>query len=98
MGVYLSTANREVELDSDEGNGLKCVAGGVQGWRKHMEDAHIACCDVVKAMNMKTKNSEPMSMFAVFDGHGGKEVARYCQDRFVPEFVGLESFKRGEFR
>ena len=40
MGVYLSTANREVEMDEGSGLGLKYAAGGVQGWRKAMEGMH----------------------------------------------------------
>ena len=37
----------------------------MQGWRKSMEDAHVA--------------TGQDGVFAVFDGHGGPEVARFCQ-------------------
>jgi serine/threonine protein phosphatase PrpC len=33
----------------------------MQGWRKSMEDTHIASIDI-----------EGLSIFGVFDGHGGK--------------------------
>ena len=37
-------------------------ASGMQGWRKSMEDAHIAHVDVIPG---------EVSIFGVFDGHGG---------------------------
>jgi serine/threonine protein phosphatase PrpC len=72
MGTYLSTPI--TEKCEEEGAFLECtdtpVAWGVvdmQGWRKSMEDAHIA-----------TANKD-FKVFGVFDGHGGPEVARLCQ-------------------
>jgi serine/threonine protein phosphatase PrpC len=54
----------------------------MQGWRKSNEDAHITAVDF-----------EPgLSLFAVFDGHGGIEVAKFCEEKFLdtlkadPEF------------
>ena len=41
----------------------------MQGWRRTMEDAHLA--DV--------SASAPEGVFGVFDGHGGSEVAKFCQ-------------------
>lgn len=38
----------------------------MQGWRVSMEDAHI----------VEIKDDE--AMFAVFDGHGGKNIAIFC--------------------
>ena len=99
MGVYLSTANREVEAEEGGGLGLEYAAGGVQGWRKNMEDAHIAECDLrsaVPAAHIPTANVD-MSLFAVFDGHGGKEVAKFCETRFCEELVALDKFKQGDY-
>ena len=42
---------------------LRFVATGMQGWRKHMEDSHIAMLNV----------ADGCSLFGVFDGHGGKQ-------------------------
>lgn len=39
----------------------------MQGWRRSMEDSHIA--------NVSLPNG--CSLFGVFDGHGGQEVALY---------------------
>ena len=44
----------------------------VQGWRKSMEDAHIATTQLV---NTKAPCS---AMFGVFDGHGGRWIACLC--------------------
>lgn len=72
MGTYLSTP--VTDKCEEEGTDLTCsntpLAWGVvdmQGWRKSMEDAHVAT------------TLEDFKVFGVFDGHGGPEVARVCQ-------------------
>lgn len=46
----------------------------MQGWRNTMEDAHLA----------DTKNlPDDMSLFGVFDGHGGNEVAEFVAEHMV---------------
>ena len=61
---------------------------GMQGWRKSMEDAHIT----------NTKDlGNGRSLFAVFDGHGGK-LARLNQnmDSFVENFLTYDRlFRQG---
>lgn len=47
----------------------------MQGWRINMEDAHITEPDFMNNT----------SLFAVFDGHGGREVAKFCGKYFGPE-------------
>eukprot|EP00617_Octactis_speculum_P014926 CAMPEP_0185749958 /NCGR_PEP_ID=MMETSP1174-20130828/8656_1 /TAXON_ID=35687 /ORGANISM="Dictyocha speculum, Strain CCMP1381" /LENGTH=479 /DNA_ID=CAMNT_0028426283 /DNA_START=192 /DNA_END=1631 /DNA_ORIENTATION=+ len=37
-----------------------------------------------------------VSMFAVFDGHGGKEVAKFCRARMPNEFMASQEFKDGD--
>jgi len=65
----------------------------MQGWRKSMEDAHVGVVDRVELprhlllQNPNNKNSNnddkeeipSAKIFGVFDGHGGPEVARFCQ-------------------
>ncbi|ELP91563.1 protein phosphatase 1K, putative [Entamoeba invadens IP1] len=53
------------------------------GRRAQMEDTVVVDCTSV----------EGTDVIGVFDGHGGKEAAYYCSDRFVP--VYLE--KKGDF-
>lgn len=50
------------------------MAMGMQGWRKTMEDAHIADTESL---------GEGRSLFAVFDGHGGKEAAIFAGRHYV---------------
>jgi len=50
-----------------------------------MEDAHIA----------KTNIANGVSVFGVFDGHGGKEVAKYVEKYFVDELLKNKNFQNG---
>ena len=64
MGAYLSkpvTEKTSLDCSSDS---LTYGLSEMQGWRRSMEDAHIA------------QHALPggLAMFAVFDGHGGTEV------------------------
>jgi protein phosphatase 1G len=34
-----------------------------------------------------------VSIFGVFDGHGGKEVSIFVKEKFVAELIKLEDFK-----
>ena len=54
----------------------------MQGWRKSNEDAHITAPDFIPGH----------SLFAVFDGHGGSEVAKYCDRNFVQILKEDENF------
>ena len=98
MGVYLSKANVEMESDNFEGNGMAGVCGEIQGWRRNMEDAHIASTDVSKAAQGVDFDTNNMSLFGVFDGHGGKEVAKFTQLKFIRELCGTRAFKEQRFR
>jgi serine/threonine protein phosphatase PrpC len=53
-----------------------------------MEDAHIAALDI-----------EPdISVFGVFDGHGGCEVAHFVGNHFVEELKKTEAFRKGDYK
>jgi serine/threonine protein phosphatase PrpC len=56
----------------------------MQGWRKRMEDAHIAILNI--------GSNKTTHVFGVFDGHGGKEVAQFVKAHFGNELVGNKSF------
>ena len=52
-----------------------------------MEDAHLAEVAV---------NSDPhTAVFAVFDGHGGAEVAKFCQKYLAAELSSMKEFEEG---
>jgi len=73
MGIYLSTPNKEKgTVESKEGDRFTYVASGMQGWRTNMEDAHIA----------ESNLTPEVSVYGVFDGHGGPEVAKYVERKF----------------
>jgi len=62
----------------------------MQGWRKSMEDAHTAVVSVpIKTTNESHRNAR---VFGVYDGHGGPEVARFCQYYFVSVLTNQESW------
>ena len=48
----------------------------MQGWRVSQEDDHNAILDY----------GDESAYFAVYDGHGGHEVARYVADK-LPNFI-----------
>ena len=59
----------------------------MQGWRKNNEDGHVTAVDF-----------EPgHSLFAVFDGHGGVEVAKFCEAHILDELRGSEEFKNRNY-
>ncbi|OQS02034.1 phosphatase 2C [Thraustotheca clavata] len=67
MGNFLSSPITEKETHVGMGNGLAYAVSCMQGWRATMEDAHIART-VIPSFG-------DCSIFAVFDGHGGKLIA-----------------------
>jgi len=69
MGEYLSTPDKTKESCEGKGNAFIYGGSSMQGWRKSNEDAHITAVEF----------DTGLSLFAVFDGHGGCEVAKYCE-------------------
>ena len=55
---------------------LQVGASSMQGWRVSQEDDHNAILDY----------GEKSAYFAVYDGHGGHEVAKYVADK-LPSFI-----------
>ena len=51
-----------------------------------MEDAHIA-----KTVDLP--GNKKGTLFCVFDGHGGKEVAQFAQDHFTKTLTSQAEFK-----
>ena len=76
--VYLDRPNtkKNTSVGSYQGDnqqiGYKWAASEMQGWRLNMEDAHI--CD--------PQFDKDIGLFAVFDGHGGLECAKFCERFF----------------
>jgi serine/threonine protein phosphatase PrpC len=62
MGEYLSSPDRKKDTETGGNDKVRFIATGMQGWRRSMEDSHIAEKDL----------GGGISFFGVFDGHGGK--------------------------
>eukprot|EP01056_Protomagalhaensia_sp_Gyna25_P000943 Protomagalhaensia_sp_Gyna_25__942@NODE_1453_length_1822_cov_60_738082_g1176_i0_p1_GENE_NODE_1453_length_1822_cov_60_738082_g1176_i0NODE_1453_length_1822_cov_60_738082_g1176_i0_p1_ORF_typecomplete_len530_score99_80PP2C/PF00481_21/3_3e09PP2C/PF00481_21/2_5e51PP2C_2/PF13672_6/0_044PP2C_2/PF13672_6/3_5e11SpoIIE/PF07228_12/4_8e08SapB_1/PF05184_15/1_6e03SapB_1/PF05184_15/0_19_NODE_1453_length_1822_cov_60_738082_g1176_i01051694 len=92
MGVYLSKAKTAKESD-DGGN--ECTRYGVsamQGWRQSMEDAHIA---IPSVDTVRAKLNNDISLYGVFDGHGGPTVSEWIARHFSEVLAqSLDSTKR----
>jgi serine/threonine protein phosphatase PrpC len=56
-----------------------------------MEDSHIALTEIDR------KEDKPISVFGVFDGHGGKEVAKFVKLKYPDLLINLESFRKGDY-
>ena len=63
MGIYLPEPIKDKDTSTGGNQILSYAASGMQGWRMHMEDAHVT---------LTPYGDDPMAaLFAVFDGHGG---------------------------
>ncbi|CAJ0942637.1 unnamed protein product, partial [Mesorhabditis belari] len=85
MGTYLSKPNTEKETQTGSSTKIKYASTSMQGWRVHQEDAHNCILNLV----------DGWSLFSVYDGHGGPEVAQYTAEK-LPEFLKTDLFKDGE--
>ncbi len=59
----------------------------MQGWRKSQEDAHLCCLDL----------GDGNSLFAVFDGHGGKKTSTLAAEIFTTILLNTDSYKNHSY-
>ncbi|CAN8002145.1 unnamed protein product, partial [Ixodes hexagonus] len=86
MGAYLSEPITEKCSTDETGLRVSYGSSSMQGWRMTQEDAH----------NTILNYDKDTSFFAVYDGHGGAEVAKYCALR-LPDFIkSLKSYSDGQ--
>ncbi|MEW5310575.1 MAG: hypothetical protein WDW38_002361 [Sanguina aurantia] len=88
MGAYLSSPVTSKETFEGEGKCLRYGGCAMQGWRRTMEDAHVA--------NTAVGNDPDVACFAVLDGHGGSEVAKFCQKYIVNEISRCKEYQSGD--
>jgi serine/threonine protein phosphatase PrpC len=81
--------------------GLPYAVSSMQGWRVHMEDAHITEGHLYALTDDNTKIDLPgHSLFAVYDGHGGTFAALYAGDNFCrvlarqPKFIAYAKHRQ----
>eukprot|EP00944_MAST-04C_sp_MAST-4C-sp1_P003960 g3960.t1 len=92
MGAYLDRPNTEKETESGGNAYFRHGASAMQGWRKKMEDAHIAEPD------LDVHGNQNISLYAVFDGHGGPEVAQFAKVKMPNIIKNNTSFKQGDYK
>jgi protein phosphatase 1G len=82
---------------SEEGGDGRFAYGacGMQGWRTDMEDAHLAALDV-RPPAAAAAGGPPTAVFAVFDGHGGKEVARFAAAHLPSALTATAEYAAGD--
>ncbi|TST98541.1 Protein phosphatase 1A [Bagarius yarrelli] len=86
MGAFLDKPKMEKQNVHGEGNGLRYGVSSMQGWRVEMEDAHTAVIGLPHGL-------EPWSFFAVYDGHAGSQVARYCCEHLLEHITSNSDFQ-----
>ena len=72
MGDFLTKPVTEKNAEDGKNERFLYGACSMQGWRKSNEDAHIINLDL----------GDGNALFAVFDGHGGEQVAMFCEKYF----------------
>ncbi|XP_024373392.1 probable protein phosphatase 2C 11 isoform X5 [Physcomitrium patens] len=90
MGIYLCSPKTDKTSEDDENAELRYGLSAMQGWRDSMEDAHKAILNVDK--NTST------SIFGIFDGHGGKLVAKFCAKHLHQEVLKSEAYAKGDLK
>ncbi|XP_002740832.1 protein phosphatase 1B-like [Saccoglossus kowalevskii] len=86
MGAFLAKPKTEKENEHGSGNGIRFGLSSMQGWRVEMEDAHSAVLGLPHGL-------KDWSFFAVFDGHAGSKVAKYCSEHLLDEVTSTQEFK-----
>ncbi|KAF9174797.1 Protein phosphatase 2C 2 [Mortierella sp. AD010] len=112
MGQLLSAPITEKHSSSGHNDRFAFGASAMQGWRAKyskmvfvmreimltfvtstgtaMEDAHTTLPDV--------EDAPGTAFFAVYDGHGGGKVARYCSERLHKNISSDAAFSASDFR
>jgi len=63
---------------------LRCAAYGEKGMRRQMEDEHLICPSLREQCASLPKERD-FALFAIFDGHGGKQVAGFIKTYLAVE-------------
>lgn len=84
--VYLASAIREMETSSGTYANYEFATSTCQGWRNTQEDVHL----ILPGFERDS------SLFAVFDGHNGIEVAAYAA-KYLPDFIRVnKKYRSGQ--
>ncbi|KAE9599389.1 putative protein-serine/threonine phosphatase [Lupinus albus] len=86
MGNNMSFPKTEKVSEDGENDHLRYGLSSMQGWRATMEDAHAAHLDLASST----------SFFGVYDGHGGKVVAKFCAKYLHQQVLKSEEYIAGD--
>ncbi|XP_023271893.1 protein phosphatase 1A-like [Seriola lalandi dorsalis] len=86
MGAFLDKPKMEKYNSHGEGNNLRYGLSSMQGWRVEMEDAHTAVIGLPHSLDL-------WSFFAVYDGHAGSQVAKYCCEHLLEHITTNSDFQ-----
>eukprot|EP00887_Chlorella_sp_A99_P005127 scaffold25.g5127.t1 len=75
------------ELGEGENDYYSYGVASMQGWRTDQEDAHASVLEV---------NDPKTAIFAIFDGHGGREVSKFCAAHLPQELSQADGFANGD--
>lgn len=84
MGDTLSKPVTDKHTSTFETTHLNVGCCGMQGWRKSMEDAHVA--------QLNLEGDRTQALFGVFDGHNGHLVAKYAGAHIVDTLVSTHAY------
>ncbi|KAJ3350166.1 Protein phosphatase 2C 2 [Kappamyces sp. JEL0680] len=102
MGQTLSEPVVEKHTTAGSDNRIAWAASEMQGWRISktlrvtvvaMEDAHTT---ILKLDDKGT--GKHLSLFAVYDGHGGSHAAKYAGSNLYENVVNTEEYAQGNYR
>lgn len=91
----LPVRGKEREEGCTSRRGIYWGTSSMQGWRISMEDAHLAVASLGKVARiegipvLREDGWDDVAAFGVFDGHGGPQVARFCQKHLAKAIVRL---------
>ncbi|OCL14494.1 PP2C-domain-containing protein [Glonium stellatum] len=101
MGQTLSEPVVEKKSQNGEGDTLIFGVSSMQGWRISMEDAHACVLDLQaesdesNGKKAATPADQRLSLFGVYDGHGGDKVAIYTGENLHKIIAKQDAFKQG---
>lgn len=88
---YLEQAEvKKISEHGEDEDNLKWGVSSMQGWRRNMEDSHVS-------EGRGVNKHDDVAVFSVFDGHGGREVALYCERHFVDVLLQSENYKNKNY-
>ncbi|UXI18619.1 thioredoxin-like protein 1 [Sarcoptes scabiei] len=83
-----TTRNSKIDISSGKSSRFKYAVANCQGWRSTQEDAHLIICNF----------EENTSLFAVFDGHNGPEVAKFAAKYFPKHLTRNMNYRQGNIQ